>query len=105
MSVTSLTRYNGGKRDAMVALAKKAKPIHQKSGAELLRLGQIHTGPHAGQWVVSVRYPDWEAYGKARQALAGDTAYQKLTAEVEAVNGGARLRNSSGFSSPARRSP
>jgi len=86
MSVTQLTRYNGGTRDAIVAAAKKSKTIHEKAGAEAFRLGQIHTGPHAGQWVVSTRYPDWETYGKARQALASNTAFQKLMAEVEAMS-------------------
>jgi hypothetical protein len=84
MAVTQLTRWSGGNRDALVPLGKQAKAIQEKLGGEF-RLGQIHTGPHAGQWLTSVRYPDWETYGKAQQALASDTAFQKLMADALAT--------------------
>ena len=32
--------------------------------------------------MVSVRYPNWEAYGKAMDKLSQDNAYQKLMAEA-----------------------
>ena len=86
MAVVSHTRWSGGNRDAIVAAAKKAKTIHEKAGAEFLRLGQIQTGPHAGQWLVTVRHTDWETYGKAMQTLAGNAAWQKLLAEVGAMS-------------------
>ena len=81
MAVAQLTRLTGGNRDTVVALGKQAKAIFEKVGGEY-RVGQIHTGPHAGQWVTSVRFPDWETYGKAHQPLASDTAAQKLLAEA-----------------------
>ena len=81
MAVTQLTRWSGGNRDAVVALGKQAKAIFAKLGGEY-RAGQIHTGPHAGQWLTSVRYPDWETYGKAQRALVSDTAAQKLMADA-----------------------
>ena len=82
MAVVVFVRYSGGKRDALVPLAKKSKVIHEKAGAEWFRISQIYTGPHAGQWLLSVRWPDWATYGKGVQALAGDAALQKLIAEV-----------------------
>jgi hypothetical protein len=85
MSVTSLSRWNGGNRDTAVANVKKAKPVLEKLGAGSVRLGQIHTGPHAGQWVTAVTYPDWETLGKAQQALASDATYQKVLADAGAV--------------------
>jgi hypothetical protein len=85
MVVTQMTRWTGGNRDAVVAAAKKAKPHVEKAGGELL-LGQIHTGPHAGQWLTAARYPNWEIFGKAAQTLAGDAAYQKLLAGVSETN-------------------
>jgi hypothetical protein len=82
MSVTAYTRYSGGNRDTLIAIGKQAKPILEEAGAEMVRIGQLHTGPHAGDLLAAVRYPDWETYGKAQQSLAGDTAFQKLMTEV-----------------------
>jgi hypothetical protein len=84
MAVTQLTRWTGGNRDAVVALGKQGKALAAKVGGEY-RVGQIHTGPHAGQWLTSVRYPDWETYGKAQQAMASDAAFQKLMADALAT--------------------
>jgi hypothetical protein len=86
MAITILIRRNGGEREAMVALAKKAKAIFEKVGAEWVRLNQFHTGPHTGQWLVAIRYPDWTTYGKASEALASDAAFQKFLEEVGAIS-------------------
>jgi hypothetical protein len=85
MAITLLVRRNGGEHDAMVALAKKGKAIIEKTGAEW-RLSRVHTGPHTGQWLVALRYPDWTTYGKAMEALASDTTFQKFLDEVGAVS-------------------
>ena len=82
MAITVLSRWSGGKRDTVIALAKKAKVIHEKHGAEWFRMGHIHTGLWTGHTMVSVRYPNWDAYGKAMDKLSQDTAYQKLMAEA-----------------------
>jgi hypothetical protein len=85
MAVTQLTRWTGGNRDAVVTLGIRAKALAAKVGGEY-RVGQIHTGPYSGQWVTSQRFPDWETYGKAQQAMASDAALQKMVAEVMATN-------------------
>ena len=54
MAVVAFVRYSGGKRDSVVAAAKKGKAFNEKAGAEWFRLSQIHTGPHTGQWLVSI---------------------------------------------------
>ena len=77
MTVTSVARWNAKSREDILATAKKVKPIHAKYGGEF-RLEQIHTGPHAGQWLVSITYPDWETYGKATPALAKDAEHTKV---------------------------
>ena len=82
MAVVTFSRYSGGNRDALIPLGKQSKAFHEKAGAEWLRVSLIHTGPHAGQWLVSIRWPDWAAYGKGQQTLAGDAAFQKVMAEV-----------------------
>ena len=86
MAITVLTRFSGGNRDAMIALAKQAKPIVEQAGAEFFRLSQIYTGQWAGQLAVASRYPDWATYGQAQQALAGNAAYQALLAEANAIS-------------------
>lgn len=80
MTVTLLTRLSGGDRDKFIARAKKLKPIFEMLGAEV-RVGQIFTGPHAGQWVGTARFADWESYGRAAQALGSDPAYRQMVAE------------------------
>jgi len=69
----------------MIAAAKQAKAILEKSGAEAFQLGQIHTGAWAGQWLVTIRWADWKAYGKAQQVLSDNAEYQKLMANVTAM--------------------
>ena len=85
MAVVAFSRYSGGKRDAIVPLAKKSKAFYEKAGAEWFHVSQIHTGPHAGQWLVSSRWSDWGTYGNGQQALGGDVEHQKLLAEVRAL--------------------
>ena len=84
MAVVVMQRFSGGDRDAAIARSKRAKVFFEKAGAEWLRLGEIHTGAHAGQRLMSIRWPDWATYGKAMQSLAGDPEFQKLLAESRA---------------------
>ena len=82
--VRVVTHYEGGKVTDLVALAKRAKPIHAKYKGEF-RIGRTHAGPDPGSYVVTVAYPDFEAFGRAMMGLAGDAEYQSLLAEVEKV--------------------
>jgi hypothetical protein len=77
MTITSVARWNAKSREDILKTAKKVKPIHAKYGGQF-RLEQIHTGEHAGQWLVSIIYPDSETYGKATQSLAEDAEHTKL---------------------------
>jgi hypothetical protein len=83
MAVTVVNRFSGGDREKFLANAKKAKPMFEKLGADV-RVGHIFTGPHAGQWVATARYADWESFGKAAQVLTSDSTYQKMVAEMMA---------------------
>ena len=80
MSVTVLTRWNGGSRDQFVTAGKKVAPIFKNLGGEF-RIGQIYSGPYAGQFMSSMRCPDWETYGRVMAAVAEDSKYQKTLAE------------------------
>jgi hypothetical protein len=84
MPVTVESRWHGGSRDAVVAFGKQLKPIVEELGGEY-RLGQIHTGANVGQWVATLRFPDWASYGKASHVFANDPAFQDIMAKVMAV--------------------
>ena len=71
MAVAVLSRWSGGDREKFIASAKKYKPILEQLEAEV-RAGQISTGPHAGQWVTTARFADWESFGKGVQWLLND---------------------------------
>ena len=43
---------------------------------------RVHAGPYTGAVVAVVTYADWEAFGKAQQALAKDSEYQTLMAQA-----------------------
>ena len=81
MAVAVLSRWSGGDREKFIASAKKYKPILEKLEAGV-RAGQISTGPHAGQWVTTARFADWESFGKGVQWLLNDPSYLKLVGEM-----------------------
>ena len=85
MPVISIARWNGGSRDAVLELLRGVKPIHKKYGGEC-RLAHIHTGLHAGHWVVSISYPDWDTHAKATVALSKDTEHQKLRDQMTKIS-------------------
>ncbi len=82
MPIVVLSRWSGASRDDMVRIAGKIKPLCEKHGAEYMRLGQSYSGDYAGQYVFSLRYADWETYGKAMQAMSNDAELQAAYAEA-----------------------
>jgi hypothetical protein len=81
MSVTSATIWKG-KREEIVPIAGKLKPLLEKHGAELVEVGVFYSGPNTGQFLGRIRYPDWEAFGRAQQAMAKDPEFQKVMTEA-----------------------
>jgi hypothetical protein len=82
MAILQLTRFKTDKSDEMIKAAKQGKAIFEKHGAEFLRLSRFHTGPWAGEWLISTRYSSWEVYGKVQEAVAKDEAFAKLLAHT-----------------------
>jgi len=78
MYILQLTRLKGGTEAEMVPMAKAAKAIIEKYGAEFFRLHRFDSGPYIGEWMVAVRFADWTTYGKVREALAHDAEYEAL---------------------------
>jgi hypothetical protein len=81
MSIVQFTRFKTDKAEEMVQIARRAKKIFEKHGAEFLRLSRFHTGAWAGEWLVTTRYSSWEAYGKVQEAVANDKEFAQLQAE------------------------
>jgi len=81
MKVTSLTRWKGNPTEAIPA-AKAARSFFERAGAEYVSLSIIHTGKHAGQLFVILRYPDWETYAKSLQAMASDPEFARAYADA-----------------------
>ncbi len=84
-TITTFTRFKSDKAEEMVKAAKQAKAIFEKHGAEFLRMSRFHTGTWAGEWLVVTRFPNWEAYGRAQEALAKDEAFAKLMAQTAGI--------------------
>lgn len=75
MSITAATvllRFHGADREMFLGHIKKAKALCEKHGAEVFRVTQIFTGAHTGDFLVAIRFPSWESYGKSTQAIYSD---------------------------------
>jgi len=80
MAIVAVSRWKGNLQD--ISLAKEIAPVLKRAGAVSVRLGNCHAGAYAGQIFGVITYADWEAYGKAMQALAGDAEYQRIYGEL-----------------------
>jgi hypothetical protein len=85
MPVGHVVRFSGGEPEQMVALAKRAKAVWIKNGAETARLMRVHTGPWMGQWLFFVRCSDWASYGKAQESIQNDAEFKKVFSETLAI--------------------
>ncbi|QIO33699.1 hypothetical protein [Bradyrhizobium sp. 1(2017)] len=81
MPIVQFTRFKTDKVEEMVQIIRQAKKIFEKHGAEFLRLSRFHTGPWAGELLVSTRYANWEVYGKVQEAVAKDPEFAQVQAE------------------------
>lgn len=82
MSVTEVTYWKGGKPDQFLPIAREAKDILLRHGAASVQLTRVHAGPEIGQLAAVISYSGWEAFGRAREALANDSGYQALLARA-----------------------
>ncbi|MBR0739531.1 hypothetical protein JQ581_21600 [Bradyrhizobium liaoningense] len=80
MPIVQFTRFKTDKVEEMVQIIRQAKKIFEKHGAEFLRLSRFHTGPWAGELLVSTRYANWEVYGKVQEAVAKDPEFAQVQA-------------------------
>ncbi|MEY9397657.1 hypothetical protein ABIF66_008463 [Bradyrhizobium japonicum] len=81
MPIVQFTRFKTDKVEATVQIIRQAKKIFEKHGAEFLRLSRFHTGPWAGELLVTTRYSNWEVYGKVQEAVSKDAEFAQLQAD------------------------
>jgi hypothetical protein len=80
MPIVQFTRFKTDKPEEMIQVVRQAKKIFEKHGAEFLRLSRFHTGPWAGELLVTTRYSNWEVYGKVQEAVAKDPEFAQVYA-------------------------
>jgi hypothetical protein len=85
MSITQMTRWKCDERGEILQAARSAKALAEKYGGEFLGFSRFYTGPHVGEWLFAVRYPDWATYAKVQQAQADDAEYHALRSLVGAM--------------------
>jgi len=90
MAINLVTHRKGGKPEEVTAAAKQMRAFVMKHGAEDLQLSTEIAGPDAGQWVLVIRFKDWESYGRT---LAGATADLQFSAILGALDMVAEMTN------------
>ena len=81
MSIVQFARFKSNNAEQVIKNARVAKKIFEKHGAEFLRLSRFHTSAWAGEWLITTRYSNWEAYGKVQDAVAKDADFAKLLSQ------------------------
>ena len=85
MTVSVVTRWTTPNVVASTEIARRSKALWIKNGAQDVRLNQIFTGPHTGQWLFIVVYADMAAYARISQAVSGSADMQALLADNEKI--------------------
>src|SRR5207248_1466737 len=83
MVVIVLSRW-AAKLEDIQRIAARAKPLFERHGLQF-EVCRIFSGSNTGQFLVFVRYTDWERFGRAMYALFKDTEYQQMLAEAHCV--------------------
>ena len=81
MPIIAVTRWQAGHDEARSAMRDVASRLKQ-AGAQTITVGRITTGAHADQVIVAVTYENYEAMGRAMQALHSDQQYQQRINEL-----------------------
>lgn len=74
MAITVLTRWSTPNAAETTEVAKRAKALWIKNGAQDVRLNQIYTGEFTGQYILAAVFADMAAYAKALAVTQPDLA-------------------------------
>ena len=81
MPIVAVSRWQIDPEQARQVM-QQAAPMMRQHGAERASIGVIRTGPQTGETTVAVTFANWEAFGRAMEASATDSAYQTLTRQM-----------------------
>lgn len=86
MAFVVVSRWKSG-RDLkeIVRVCKQAKAHWQRHGAKDFQLTRFHTGAWAGEYLVSITFPDAATYGKALDDMPKDAEFMAVMAEAQSV--------------------
>jgi hypothetical protein len=82
MPVISVSRWQINNRDEAQRIARDLAPTLKQHGAQSVHIGRITTGQHTGQTILSVRYENFEALGRALSQAAQDQQYHQRIDEI-----------------------
>ena len=98
MTITVVTRWTTPDAAASTEVAKRAKAIWLKNGAQDFRLSQIYSGQYCRQWLVSTTFADMAAFEKAASAMPNNAQMEKV--QVSNAKIGATLQDAGYWSAP-----
>ena len=91
MAITVVTRWIVPNTEASLKIAKRAKAIWMKNGAQEYRVSQLFTGPHTGQWLIATIFVDMAAYAKASLVVSATSGMRQVIAD--SAKAGAVMQN------------
>lgn len=83
MTVTVVARWATSDIAAATKTTSRARVFWKKHGVEDVRLSQIFTGPHTGQFLVAMVYADMATYAKVRAAGDADPEFQGILSQIQ----------------------
>ena len=86
MAVNMVVRRKGDYQDPrLMPLRKEGISLLKKHGATLHKFGYYHSGPHAGQILVVVAYPDVATHEQAMKSMSEDADWTRVAGEIEKI--------------------
>jgi hypothetical protein len=86
MAIHIVTQRKGGTTADVTAAASRLKAAVMRHGAEDFRLSLEVAGPNAGQWVLVIRFSDWESFGRSMATAMGDPDNRAILADLEKIS-------------------
>jgi hypothetical protein len=86
MAINIVVRRKGDYQDTrLIPLRKEGIALLKKHGATSHKFGFYHSGPHAGQILVMVAYPDMATHERAMKSTSTDADWTRVAGEIEKI--------------------
>jgi hypothetical protein len=86
MAINLVTHRKGGEPDDVISAVKQLKAFVMKHGADDLQLSTEIAGPDAGQWVLVIRFKNWESYGETLASATADPQFSATLGRLEKLS-------------------